>query len=168
MIIIKCLSVNQNQQFYRKVHFFMFKKKVVSRFLKYVYRELFCHTWLFFYLTYLWISCSICCLQLNASDVEWSILSSSDICRFPTFSVGNLTRDSVRDALIRGITADQVQRGDFLYLIWYIISFYTSTFILFIGGKAPLGVLSIQYQYLYIYIYDSQWNVLIVIDKRSD
>lgn len=29
-------------------------------------------------------------------------------CRFPTFSVGNLTRVSVRDALIRGITADQV------------------------------------------------------------
>ena len=57
--------------------------------------------------------------QWNASDLEWSILSSSDICRFPTFSVGNLTRDSVRDALIRGITADQVQRGDFLYLIWY-------------------------------------------------
>uniref|UniRef100_K1PW55 General transcription factor IIH subunit 4 n=1 Tax=Magallana gigas TaxID=29159 RepID=K1PW55_MAGGI len=27
--------------------------------------------------------------------------------RFPTFSVGNLTRVSVRDALIRGITADQ-------------------------------------------------------------
>lgn len=28
--------------------------------------------------------------------------------RFPTFSVGNLTRVSVRDALIRGITADQI------------------------------------------------------------
>ena len=134
----------------------MFKKKVVSRFLKYVYRELFCHTWLFFYLTYLWISCSICCLQLNASDVEWSILSSSDICRFPTFSVGNLTRDSVRDALIRGITADQVQRGDF-FISHLISSVFTHQPLYCLLGEKRLSVFCLYSIniciYIYIYIY---------------
>ena len=37
-----------------------------------------------------------------------AILMVYFICRFPNMAVGNLTRDSVRDALVRGITAEQV------------------------------------------------------------
>lgn len=57
--------------------------------------------------------CKICvqflfpCIQM-CIYIEMPGCSEHYFCRFPTFSVGNLTRVSVRDALIRGITADQV------------------------------------------------------------